>query len=109
MSTFVSLFHILVVGSLFIYLGIKKTNIPSVMFPILLGLGIVIILYHLYKVKIHLDSSSKYWYNLIHIFFIGPLLSYIGYMKKDSYPVAFELILLFGFAAIGYHIFYMIK
>ena len=45
----VHLFHIIIVGGLFLYVGIYKTNIPKTMFPVLLGLGIVIILYHIFK------------------------------------------------------------
>ena len=42
---FIHLFHILIVGSLFLYVGITKSNIPNFMYPILITLGIIIILY----------------------------------------------------------------
>ena len=47
--TLVHIFHVLIIGSLFLYVGIYKTKIPELMFPILLGLGIIIILYHIYN------------------------------------------------------------
>ena len=47
-SLFVKLFHIAIVGALFLYVGIKRTEIPKWMFPGLLGLGVISILYHAY-------------------------------------------------------------
>ena len=101
----VHLFHIIIVGSLFLYVGIKREKIPQLMYPILLGLGIFIILYHSYKASI----SKTPWINYIHIFLIGPLLVYIGYMNKETSRKYYEILLMFGFAAIGYHGYYMIR
>ena len=101
----VHLFHIIIVGSLFLYVGIKREKIPQLMYPILLGLGIFIILYHIYKASI----SKTPWINYIHIFLIGPLLVYIGYMNKDTSRKYYELLLMFGFASIGYHGYYLIN
>ena len=101
----VHLFHIIIVGSLFLYVGIKREKIPPMMFPFLLGLGIFVILYHIYKAS----QSKTPWINYIHIFLIGPLLVYIGYTNKDTSRKYYELLLMFGFAAIGYHGYYLIK
>jgi hypothetical protein len=101
----VHLFHIIIVGSLFLYVGIKREKIPQMMYPFLLGLGIFIILYHIYKAS----NSKTPWINYIHIFLIGPLLVYIGYMNKETSRKYYEILLMFGFAAIGYHGYYMIK
>ena len=101
----IHLFHIIIVGGLFLYVGIKREKIPPMMFPFLLGLGIFIILYHSYKASI----SKTPWINYIHIFLIGPLLVYIGYMNKETSRKYYEILLMFGFAAIGYHGYYMIK
>ena len=101
----VHLFHIIIVGSLFLYVGIKREKIPPMMYPFLLGLGIFVILYHIYKAS----QSKTPWINYIHIFLIGPLLVYIGYMNKETSRKYYEILLMFGFAAIGYHGYYMIK
>ena len=100
----VHLFHIIFVGSLFLYVGIKREKIPQMMFPFLLGLGIFIILYHIYKATL----GKHPWVNYIHIFLIGPLLMYIGYMNKETSRKYYEILLMFGFASIGYHGYYMI-
>ena len=107
-TSLVHLFHILIIGSLFLYVGIYKTTIPKIMFPILLGLGIVILLYHMYKAYLNMKHGKNIWVNLIHIILVGPLLVYIGYHDVKTARLYFELLLMLGFAAIGYHGYYMI-
>ena len=99
----VHLFHLLIVGSLFLYVGIKRTEIPKFMYPILMGLGAVIIAYHTYKATI----KPSPWVNLIHIILVGPLLMYIGWMGDETPRKFFEMLLMLGFAAIGYHGYYI--
>jgi hypothetical protein len=106
-ETLVHLFHILIVGSLFLYVGIKRDNIPSYMYPLLLGLGIIIILYHIYKTYNYIKADKPYWVNLIHILLVGPLLIYIGYNRENTKRKYFELLLMLGFASIGYHGYYL--
>ena len=106
-ESFVHLFHILIVGSLFLYVGIERTNIPSFMFPLLLGLGVIVILYHMFKVYTYMKQGRGYWVNLIHILLVGPLLVYIGYNGEKTARLYFELLLMLGFASIGYHGYYM--
>ena len=105
----IHLFHILIVGSLFLYVGIHRTNIPKFMYPLLLGLGIIIILYHISKVYNYIKQEKPYWVNLIHVFLVGPLLVYIGYNREKTKRLYFELLLMLGFASIGYHGYYMIN
>lgn len=106
-SAFVHLFHILIVGGLFLYVGINKEKIYKPLFSILLFLGFVIIFYHLYKIYKHLKVGEGIWVNLIHIFIIGPLLVYIGYNGDKTTRKFFEILLMLGFASIGYHLYYL--
>ena len=55
--TLVHLFHILFVGGLFLYVGIQNTAIPTFLFPFLFWLGIVIILYHIFKVYMYINQQ----------------------------------------------------
>jgi hypothetical protein len=103
----VHLFHIIIVGGLFLYVGIYKTNIPKTMNPVLLGLGLVIILYHMFKVYTYIKQGKGYWVNLIHILLVGPLLLYIGFNGEKTARLYFELLLMLGFASIGYHGYYL--
>lgn len=105
----VHLFHILIVGTLFLFVGIQRTNIPKISFPFLLGLSIIIILYHIFKAYTNIIKGNSYWVNLIHIFLIGPLLLYIGYYGERTARLFFELLLMLGFASIGYHGYYLVS
>jgi hypothetical protein len=107
--TYVHLFHILIVGSLFLYVGIYRTSIPIFMYPFLLGLGLIIIFYHIFKAYNYMKLGKGYWVNLIHIFIVGPLLVYIGYNRENTARLYFELLLMLGFASIGYHGYYLLE
>jgi len=109
LRTYVHLFHILFVGSLFLYVGINRTSIPTLMYPILLGLGVFIIFYHSYKLYNYMKLGKSYWVNLIHILLVGPLLIYIGYNREKTARLYFELLIMLGFAAIGYHGYYLFE
>jgi hypothetical protein len=87
---FVHLFHILIVGTLFLYVGITRDKVPSLMYPILLTLGIIIIFYHIYKTYNYMKLDKPYWVNLIHILIVGPLLVYIGYNRESTNRRYFE-------------------
>jgi hypothetical protein len=104
---FVGIMHIIVIGALFLYVGIRRTNIPKVFFPILLFLGIVIVLYHSYKSYLRSKEQKSYWINMLHILLVGPLLIYIGYYGVDTARMYFEILLMLGFSVIGYHLYYV--
>ena len=107
-STIVHLLHILLVGSLFLYVGIKGKNIPPPMYPFLLGLGIFIFFYHSYVAYNRMKKGSPIWINLIHMFIIAPLLVYIGYNNTNTKQRYYEILLMLGFASIGYHGYYLL-
>jgi len=106
---FVHLFHILIIGGLFLYVGISKTTMPSFMYIVLIILGIVIILYHGFKIYKKLIEGKNPWVSYIHFFYIGPLLIFIGLNKEKTHRLYFELILMLAFASIGYHSYYLIN
>jgi len=95
------------VGPLFLYVGINATNIPKIMFPILLGLGLFIIVYHSYLAYKKIIAGSGAWVNYIHVLIVGPLLAYIGYQGIETSRKYFEMLLLLGMSAIGYHGYYL--
>lgn len=102
----VHLFHILIVGGLFLYVGINREKIYAPLFTILLFLGFIIIFYHVYKI---FNVGKSIWVNLIHVFIVGPLLVYIGYTGEKTARKFFEILLMLGFASIGYHLYYLFK
>jgi hypothetical protein len=103
----VHLFHIIIVGGLFLYVGINREKLPKIMFNILLGLSLIIIFYHIYKTYNYIKEGKAFWVNLIHILIVGPLLFYIGYNGEKTSRLYFEILLMLGFAAIGYHGYYL--
>ena len=102
----IQLFHILIVASLFIYIGTARTNISDSLFSIILGVGVIVVFYHSYKVYVNPDRA---WLYLIHVLIIGPLLIYIGHTGKNTERKYFELLLLLAFATLGYNGFYFAK
>lgn len=105
---FIHLFHILFVGSLFLYVGINNVKTPAFIFPLLTYLGVVVIMYHCYKAYNKLMNDKSPWANYIHIFFVGPLLIIIGLNGVDTSNKYFQLLIMAGMAAIGYHGYYLL-
>ena len=102
--------HLLLIVPLFLYIGFTRANTPAWLYTALFVIGLVIFLYHAYKLMIGLKNKSSYiWVNAIHIAFIAPLLVYIGYHKKETPRFAYELMIMLGFAAAGYHLFSLVK
>jgi hypothetical protein len=70
----------------------------------------VILVYHGFKLIVRLKNRSGYsWVNALHVITVAPLLLYIGYNKKETPRFAYELLLMLGFAAGGYHLFSLVK
>jgi hypothetical protein len=104
--TIINVLHILIIVPFFLYIGITKTDLPEKLFTVLMGIGGVITLYHAYKLVVRMQQKSGFaWVNAVHVLFVGPLLFYIGYRGKDTPRSAFEILLLFAFAAGGYHLY----
>ena len=106
-TVFVHLFHIIFVGGLFLYIGIKQKNMPSFMYNVILATGILILFYHFYKGYKKIIQGKNAWVNLFHILIVAPLLIYSGYEKENTPRYIYELIFMLAFAAIGYHGYYL--
>lgn len=101
----VHLFHIILVSGLLLYIGIIQDAMPKWVYPFLIGLGVFIIIYHIYKSIYKKDA----WINYIHIFIVGPLLLFIGIYENKTPRKYFEIILMLAFASFGYHAYYLLK
>ena len=105
-----SLFHVLLVSPLLLFVGFQRASTPNWLYTAFLVIGMVIIMYHGYKLIVRLSQGSSYvWVNAIHILFIAPLLLYIGYHKRETPRAAYEMLLMLGFASIGYHMFSLVR
>jgi hypothetical protein len=104
-----SLFHILFVAPLFFAIAFFRSDMPVWAFRTLFVLGLFLLIYHGYKFFLKLSQrSSGAWINAIHVLLFAPLLIYIGLEQKETPRAAYELSIMLGFAALGYHLYYFI-
>ncbi len=105
-----AIMHLLFVVPLFLYVGFTRANTPQWLYLALLAIGLVVLVYHGFKLIVRLKNRSGYsWVNAIHVLLVAPLLIYIGYNKKETPRSSYELLLMAGFAAGGYHLFSLVK
>jgi len=98
------LFHIVVVFGLLMYIGLVRNKMSNMMYNILGLLGVVIIIYHLYRIYTN-GLREKIW-NYLHILVFAPLLIYLSIYKKKSSRVVYDLILMFSFSALGLNLYF---
>jgi len=105
-----AIMHLIFVAPLFLYVGFTRAETPQWVYLSLFTIGWVILVYHGFKLVLRLKSRSNLaWVNAIHVILIAPLLLFIGYHKKETPRYAYELLLMLGFAAGGYHLFSIVK
>ena len=101
-----SLAHIFALAPLLVI--IAKTNwIPPM---VVAFLGAFIALYHAYKAYTKISAGSSIagtWINLFHALVVGPVI--IAHGLNPDVRYLSEFILMFAFAAVGYHTFYLIQ
>ncbi len=98
------IFHIIVVFGLLFYVGIKRNKMSNTMFNFLGLLGVIIIIYHIYRLITN-GLHDKIW-NYLHILVFAPLLIYLSIYKKKSSRVVYDLILMFSFSALGLNLYF---
>jgi hypothetical protein len=107
--SYINLFHIAIIAPLFLYVGLYRDQIHEYVFYALGLVGAVVLAYHSYRAYGKLMAGQSAWVNWIHILFVAPLLLLLGYLKKDANRRYFEMLLILGFAALGYHGLYAIR
>jgi hypothetical protein len=95
-----NLFHVFFVSILFIYVGFTRNQSPDWIYTLLLITGIGVIAYHLYGAYAKIAPT---WIHALHFLLVGPLLVYVGLNGKETGRMYYEMMLLLGFAALGYH------
>jgi len=105
-----AIMHLLIIVPLFLYIGFVRADTPRWLYLALFAIGAIVFLYHGFRLIIRLKNRSGYsWVNAIHVALVAPLLLFIGYHKKDTPRSAYEMLLMLGFAAGGYHMFSIVK
>jgi hypothetical protein len=105
----ISLFHIIMVVPLLLFVGYQRSDTPRWVYLSLLSIGMVVLIYHGMRLMQRYGRSSLAWVNALHVFLIAPLLCYIGWYGRDTPRWAYELVLILGFGAGGYHLFQLVK
>ena len=101
--TQLAIFHAFIIAPLFIYVGLFREQVPDAVFYTLGSLGIIIAGYHAYKAYEKIKEGKSPWINYIHIFLVAPPLIIMGLNGKTTSRKYFEMLLLLGFSAFGYH------
>ena len=105
-----SIVHLIIIVPFFLYIGFQRATTPPWLYSSMLITGFIVLLYHGFKFGIRLARNSDFaWVNAIHVALIAPLLIYIGWHKRDTPRMAYELLLMLGFAAAGYHMFSLVR
>lgn len=104
-----SLFHLVMVVPLFLFVGYQRSDTPRWVYVSLLSIGLVVMVYHGFRLVTRYGRSTLVWVHALHLFLVGPLLCYMGYYGRDTPRFAYELLLIMGFGAGGYHLFQMVK
>ncbi len=105
--------HTLIIGPALVLIGMKPEfltqYLPDYSYKIILGVGLFVLGYHLYRAykKVSEKGFASAWVNYIHILLVAPILIAIGYLGKDVPRYVRELCMMLGFAAIGYHGYYL--
>jgi hypothetical protein len=99
--TLLHLAHLLILGPFLLYIGFGYP-LPL---QAIAAVGIFVILYQTYKTYLHYVKNESLWVNLFHVLVVGPALLAYG-LSGQRYLR--ELIFMLGFAAIGYHLYYLV-
>jgi len=99
--TLLHLAHLLILGPFLIYIGIGYP-IPL---QAVIAFGVIVILYQGYRTYQKYSNGESLWVNLFHVLVVGPALVAYGIQGQRYLR---ELILMLGFAAIGYHGYYLV-
>lgn len=103
-----SLFHLALVVPLFLFVGFQRSDTPRWVYMALLSIGLVVFLYHAVRL-VQRMGSYMVWIHVIHVLVVGPLLLLLGWRGRDAPRWMYEILLLLGFGAGGYHLFQLVK
>ena len=98
-----SIVHLVLIVPFLLYVGLMREQLPETMYKAVFGLGAFVLIYQSYKAYEKIADGKSAWLNYIHIFLLAPLLLIIGYYGKNTNRKYFEMLLMFAFAAAGYH------
>ena len=110
MTAAINLFHIFVVVPLIFLAYYKRASIPATYYKVALGVIALAWIAHVAMyMNITKENKWKDWIYMLHILVVFPVLGYLCWLGAHSPPPParkwFELALVLGFGALGYHSF----
>lgn len=103
-----SLFHLVLVVPLFLFVGFQRSDTPRWVYMALLSIGALVFLYHTARLVQRIGTHMA-WIHILHVALIAPVLLLLGWRGRDSPRWLYEVLLLLAFAAGGYHLFQLVK
>ena len=95
---YIYLTHVLFSAPVFIFIGHNPEIKKDWLSYLIIGLGLVVVLYHLSRLYNSWSLGYINWVNVIHALIIGPLLIYAGWNRNLSYPWN-QIFLILGYGA----------
>lgn len=94
--------HGLLLGPVFLYVGLIADRTPDMVFHGLLAMAALLIIYHAATL---LQNKKQFpMVNVFHLAIGAPLMIYLGTQKKESLPQAFLVAIGLGFLLIFGHL-----
>lgn len=105
----IGVLHVALIVPFLLWVGFSRAATPEFAYQILFCVGLIVALYHGYKVVGRYFANSPFlWVNIIHVLFVAPLLLWIGYNAKKTERPPYDMLLLVGFGAFGYHLYKLV-
>ena len=98
-----NLLFILIFGCLFLYIGLKRSNMSKDMFKQLFLFGIILIIYFFMKAFSNSEPGESNTTNFIYLFIIAPLIVIIGIKGSSTSSGYFNILAICAFFIIIYH------
>ena len=103
-----AIFYICIIVPVLVYVGVQRANTSEYVFKGLLGLGLILFLYHLYGAYIKWRAGSSNftlpWSDFLYMVISIPLI-WIGFYEKEASRQHYEMLLLLAFGTLGYNIY----
>lgn len=105
----IGVLHVALIVPFLLWIGFNRAATPDWVYSFLVGMGLIVLIYHAYKAVGRWFAKSQFlWVNIIHVLFIAPLLIWIGYYEKKTERPAYDMLLLVAFGALGFHLYKLV-
>lgn len=101
------IFHIFIITAIFLYVGFARSKTAIWLYYILGVIGLIIIIYHAYKLAF--KPLKHIFWNYFHIFIIGPLLILTAFYRNNSPTTFYDIFIGLGAAAFVINVYFLVR